>query len=459
MILLSIFFENTSLTNYDNYDVLTEAYYGKPKELEEVEKLLVPIIKAIHYEYGGRPELYKGGHLNGKDIYNSREYKEINKLFGKFLKTPNFELILYGARAKLNIIGRLLNTDDDEEELDPLDIAAHDIGYNEASAYASPSVTIKLKSKFKNKPIDPNDLDIKVFVDKNLIHSLELTPSEVIGSMLHEIGHQMNTSWFSIISVSVPPILSIILEDETTTNKIINTAMLGITMVLSKYTVKIRAEMDKIIDSYLYKTPAGKIATRYIQYIQEPLQSIYSLRQMYGLINGTKQFNFKKILAQSLNPSSIFGYSDEKFADSYATAYGYGPALSSTFRKFDMEHPNGFDFTKIPIVNVAYDFTRVTMGMVHMYTDEHPQHITRVYSQIKKLKRELKDPSLPKKYVKEIESQINELEDICEKMMSIRENKERGMVFSALANKIIVKIFKGSIDLRDIPELIWRHEV
>ena len=138
----------------------------------------------------------------------------------------------------------------------------------------------------------------------------------------------------------------------------------------------------------------------------------------------------------TINPKNIFGYGAEKFADSFATSYGYGPELSSVMVKLDKYKYNLVNAADIPVLNIGSDLIKTSTDIALFGTDPHPSNITRINNQLNKLKRDINDPTLTPKIKHELQEQIDRCEKIIEDMTSV-DSANDGRVFSFLYNYLI----------------------
>ena len=423
-------------------EIVTEAYYGKPKELVAVEKDLNKIIEWIKDEYS----VSRISKKTIVEINGTKECANLENAFKKAFNLGNIDITFYGGKIGL----RPAKTKYGKIILPTIELP---------NAYTLPQILIKLIKKTKNEKFTSKDIDAKIFVDKALIFYYKLTPGEIISVILHELGHCFDTSMFNMMTYTLPSITDLLNIDEFKTW----IASLPIAMILRSI---IRSGMGPILQE-LEKIKNNSVFNR----INMVLSSIMSIDRLYRDIRNVMtflslnkyrfnyEFMFMDGLKKALEPRTIFGYAGEKFADSFATAYGYGPEISSFLRKLDLGRGNeGLDIKNMHVVNVMYDFMKVAISIPYAFSDEHPDSAIRVYSQLKKLRRELNDPNLPKELKKELESQITELEKTCESMMSFRDNAKRGMFLSAVLTRLTMKVFKGYTDPREVLELIWRHE-
>ena len=180
-------------------------------------------------------------------------------------------------------------------------------------------------------------------------------------------------------------------------------------------------------------------------------------------------FNTRKILAlpymlmnASILPLSLKGYAAEKFADSFATSYGYGEPLSRALNKIENE-----EYSKIAksmqdskILNIGHDFNKTLVRIIFYGLDVHPDNAARAQHQLNKLRRDIKDPNLSPKIRKELEAQIKTMENFIDNVMTSNEYaKEKGLYFTVLFNKITMKTFNGKCDPRELIELMGSTEL
>lgn len=431
--------------------VVTEAYYGKTKELLEIEKLFVPIIDVISKEYSFGATSKDDLLIDGRLLQDSVQLKKIEMLFCKAIGLGDLSLTFYNAFSPMSSAYAM-------------------------NAYNIPSIFIDIKQKIMPKKVSRKDLTVKVFIDKGFVHTLQMTPGELIAVILHEIGHSLDQSMFKFMTFMLPDIRDLMHifdptvympvggtlsknPDEKLVSYIVNTYIMG----------PVVQEIQRYVYPYLHKIWSSIMAhIPVVSKLHTALHSAFmALSGICGTFSITKAIsegkggNVKNMLFSMISPMSLFGYGGEKYADSVATAYGYGVETATLHRKMQdaMSGDNAYmNASKVPLVKAMLDLASCTASIPFMLCDPHPTSSIRVYSQLKKLRRELKNPDIPKCVAKEIEAQIVELEKICTDMTDLRSNAERGTFFSAMWNNVMINVFDGMGDPREILELIWRHE-
>ena len=412
-------------------EIVTEAYYGKPKELVKAESYLTKIREYISEEYDESKITDISRSI--VDVNASQEHNMLEEAFKKAFNLGSVDITFYGVYVPI-------------------------AGPAPINAFTMPQMFLSVKDKL-GKKFKSTDLKVKIFIDKALIYYMDLTPTEIIAIILHELGHCFDMSTFHLLSNFLPPLF--VLKNPKDIGRYLSQTVIG--NVITSIARAFSAPLTKMIESIKTQSVLKPINT----VLSGAVMMLMNIRVVQSILNVLGRGRLRvptpeQIIMYSLDPRAFFGYAGEKYADSFATAYGYGVDIASSMAKMQYGAKNGFggnvNIRKIPVLNVAYDFTNVLLSIPFAFADEHPDSSIRVYSQLRKLRRELNDPNLPKEFKKEIEDQITELEAMCERMTSYKESKGTGMFFTTLMNNINMKLFKGYADPREVLELIWRHE-
>lgn len=156
----------------------------------------------------------------------------------------------------------------------------------------------------------------------------------------------------------------------------------------------------------------------------------------------------------------VGGAADEKFADNFATAYGYGPETTSAFTKFD--YIPSSDLDKIVVLRPIYDIIFAPSKIIAYMVDPHPNSYARIKDQISYAKQQLnsvKDPKLKKM----LSQQIKQMED-AEKTYSdmvAKANLKNGKPITALITSITIALGGKSVhdllDTKDSKTKDWKQ--
>ena len=132
-------------------------------------------------------------------------------------------------------------------------------------------------------------------------------------------------------------------------------------------------------------------------------------------------------------------YRNERFADNFATMYGYGPETVSLQTKLDgKEKESGLvmkNIDKIPLISTIIHTNELVPIMILTAFDEHPEGIDRCMDQLKLLKRELAKEDLDPKMKKVIAADIKVCEQQIDKFLDLKD----GIKDPYLAKKVYSK--------------------
>jgi len=229
------------------------------------------------------------------------------------------------------------------------------------------------KTGIKYKP----EVEAKTLIvtTKKLFFNKSLTNAQVLATILHEIGHNFTDAVVPImlpldtLKQSLKTVLLAFLSAAKRTVEDLVPSKLGIVSILSNM-----LSSDSGLSKYLSK--------------KDTLGREY----LIDLIGSTDKRR----------------YIDEKFADQFATMYGYGPELASVLVKIEYNQNNikNEDFTNL--MNTLYGIVDLSMDVMFQY--DYPMLAARLKSSVVILERELDtNDSLPPELKKELESQIKDI--------------------------------------------------
>ena len=261
-------------------DVLLEAYYGKPKEFIEIEKKLEKVIEMV--------KLTKEQPNKAVDINSMKEVHEIEMLFTKFFGNAETSITFY-TPVPIPLFG--------------------------SPAYNAFTIPSSL-SYFKKDPSNPriaraHDLFINVNVDIGLIYGLDMSPSELMSIILHEIGHCFDASFFMLLS-NISIAYSIWYKNGVYDRTEIDwSSSLTNTFMTFLSRSKPMAKLMQMVNRIMSTNPTlNDIISSLMTFITDIGVVIGTLSTLPRILNG----GTPPIMAM-LNPNSLFGYSAEKFAD------------------------------------------------------------------------------------------------------------------------------------------------
>lgn len=420
-------------------ELLSEAYFGKHPELVKCEKYLEKIrLEALAN--------FKGIHT-GVTSSMQKEMREVEKIFAKVF---GFQEVIIELRA---------------------------MGY--ANAYTiTPRFNlddiIKDAAK-KNKRIndgktirytEDSSKTLYCIAGLELFTLTKLTAAEYLSVLLHEIGHNF---YYDDRELSVAYRLTAgtfimrniffdIMDAETLNDKL--EAATYITGFIPGGD-KIRIAASKFIRKNKTLNEWNRVASN----IEGGLIAVSSLFSPFYYIYRNIRYFAKlmgKILAGAAKafislPTAVLElyingdhYKNEKFADNFTTAYGYGHETITVQKKLDFGSTSTADTIKYPnskstrIAQALYlptDILKVTSQMIGFLGHVHPNSITRCKDQLKYLKaheRTVKDPRMKKLIqndMKQCEKELKGLEE-----MYIKANKDQRMYASAMFYQVSAMI-------------------
>jgi len=380
--------------------LVNEVYFGKTKQILEIEKQL----GVIRQKYMNKDIL---------NVNSDREVLKFNRMVERYFGFGCFCLYILQSNmqnAYTLPVGSKIDT-----SKSPDAIISDGNGY-------------RFKEEYEYADI--------VFIFSGVIFSEDFTTEEVMGLIMHEIGHSF---WVNLRPQNAPfkyayfvlmacdYIVECMLSTKHLSKKIsggLGMLALSSNAILKKtvmFNRAIRETNDKwasyLVDISMFCITFSMAVSEFIEDITNRstlgllglMYSITGLIQQLG--NITSPFF---IMKQSL---VAVKYKEEQGADNFATMYGYGAALSSALAK--MESPNydsakyKKELNKIPLVSNIYNFNFFLTCTISSLFEEHPHTVDRARDQIKLLKAELNRTDLDPKMKKEIKNDI----DACEKAM------------------------------------------
>ena len=268
------------------------------------------------------------------------------------------------------------------------------------------------------------------------IINIGFTPSEFVAFILHEIGHNFQFTPLTIMS-KLLPIIELI-----TMTPIFGSFVAFIYLLRNEF---IQAATNPIVSGFfdtikktskdLFKPNTNTMnlilfIVKFRNLIKKTYNSFKILENFKWIFNN----GFNKII--NANPWEIArtttGYSGEVFADSFATAYGYGADLSSGLLKLGVagDQEDLYQNESNPLDIVAKN-TLFVCFFAYSFIDVHPDNITRLRNQIDKLEDELKNnKDLPKPLAAKVKEDLNKCKKIYKEYLDIDKNEDKQLLLS-----------------------------
>lgn len=380
----------------ENSMILLEAYRGKDSTLKKAEAILDEIceeIRALSLDsLGGKVVSYA----------NDRRIDEVEKLLKARFKASEFNLFIYDDFLTNSIYGTN--------------------GFTIPQTFASFMIDEDGMS---------TGLNINVNVGQALIHRCDLTGGELLGIIIHEVGHNVRRDWLrktvNVLQGILDPLGSILLQ-------------YGFQQYVN---MKLPRNLDKSSPEFM----------RYVGRGVRIIKNLFNGISKYGdmLRSITFLLAHPTALLSFLNPITyVNGYVEEKYADSLATSLGYGPDLARALHKFEnLSHVFKIKDTPTP-VSIVEDFILRSMSILVAPVDVHPDVAIRITSQIKYMKRELNNPDIPAFKKKELAKELADLERYMEEVyLNSKAEQNKKAPFTYIWNVLVYKM-NGIADLREI---------
>lgn len=391
-------YEDMSYTSnqYNNSSdgLVEESYYGKLPEFVEMEKLFDTIIAKSKKE--------------GLTKCNPNNYKEHKRICSLFCKLFGFKkaLIYWEPYSEGNAFTYSLN------------------------AFIVFSDKSKMIKKTEKGFYDSShSIILTVYITTGLIE-LGLSSRELIAVILHEIGHNFDYSTYHKFDAFISSILT-----------------LGSTAVtINKYKDNlndIKLEIDKKIkkqdnDIYNKQKTRDKLSKNWYKNITSRIKynAVYNAIMMP--IN-----TIVDVIYVGLCPlytiNNLAGKKGELFADSFATAYGYGSELITSLKT--LGDLNKFYDPKSHVMKFFMDLSKLQSEIVISLIDVHGTDMERCQECIEKLKYDLKHNEFQPELKKELAEEINKM-TMAYKAFSKFDKNEKYKI-TKLARKICAVLFRG----------------
>jgi hypothetical protein len=411
-----------------------ETYLGKSKELIFIEKELDKVVAEIKKHH--KPladDLSKGFTVDGKftpaSIYSMQAFINAEKGLEKFFRLRNLSLTFYHA-------------------------IPHLLPY--MNAFTHPR-TLKFLAYDGTGKLDTTKLSIGVNVDFLYVAYGDLTGGELLSVILHEIGHNMDTTIFSYLShlpgidVLVSPTAAIDVVKHIFAKSIFD--VLGGGWIFSKGLQYLTKFVDETFPAISRLMELGYKA------YNEFMSLLGPFNVMSRGIDWTKVFSENYFLS-FITPRKLFGYAGEKYADSFVTKYGYGPENQTCHVKLDRQSRSLVNLTlaEIPGVNWCYDLLTLFIRVIVAASDEHPTDIIRINAHVTKLKKDLNDPHMNPRLKKELQNQIVITQKFVDDYIDIDQHGNKKRIFTWMYNYMVIKLFDGRLDYRELFEVISAHD-
>ena len=381
-------------------NIILEGYHGQTANIKKAQLAMDRICETINSGW-------KTGELNFEKDNAELEkwlWKEFNTRKIHITWITDGELNAFTMKTRNYTVERLKNK------------------YKDKNIPFITSISKAPDSKNKVTPIG----DIFIFINTGLVSVLEFTSREMMGVLLHEMGHQINMTPYKA-------------AEET--YFIIST--LGASLVITPLMGNAYGTMMTVMHRTMQK---------YFPHLANLYHQIGTFANNYTPTK-INAFHLAKFIPQMFrhSPMAFLNYGEERMADAIVADYGYAPELISSQQKFETMYGKDLNkfINKIPVVNAVYSANRLLLNSLMSIVDEHPNSQTRLTQSIKRLERDLQDPNLPPQLKKELMKDLEKAKKVYENDYLSKNAKDYNHAVY-LKRQFCDKVFDGNDDWREI---------
>lgn len=405
-----------------NTNILNEVYFGKTPEILAIEKQLDKFRNK-----------YMGSYYFNLNVNSDPDLLKLNRMFEDYFGFGCFSITIHN-QSTVNAFTI------------PISMSYDQIINNK-------NLIATTKGFKYNKDAD---YSLMMFIYSSLIFNKNYTTPEILAIMLHEIGHNFYSAttdtgvlaWIYVIcnmlkllinNMNAITLISVGIIHNNDLKKLYNKSV--------QYLYKHSKLCSIILNTIHFYFDAKENVLTFIDRIKNFPKLGF---QLYGKLPGV-------FLKKILNPMNIFmplKYNDERFADNFATMYGYGAELSSGLEKLSSFKYNPSIFENIPLASNIYALNINVRRIILSIFDEHPIELVRAQDQIKMLERELQKEDLDPKIRKTIQADIKTIKRVLNDLTDTTINLKNKAIIRNAYYKILYK-FASS---KDIKELILRDD-
>ena len=280
------------------------------------------------------------------------------------------------------------------------------------------------------------------------------TGGEILGVILHEIGHMFDISFTTYIDdIFMMPYRiyqDLKLEGQGRLSDILE--HIGMMHIGAEVLTRLGKPFQWICDNFpaivqisymvygvydFYNNWKSTIQTYVLEFMTHA-------RNLLFLIQNTGKALKKIFKFDMATVDSALNFNRERFSDSFATVYGYGPDLMNALNKMDTSMAIIFDN---PLLNQLTFIPYMSSTIVNMFTDPHPESQTRLVIILEDLKKLSENQTLPPGMRKAIKKQYDEGKSIYKNYIDC-DGDTKSKLALHYSRWLKDKIFRGKIDVR-----------
>ena len=390
--------------------VINEVYFGKNKYLIENEQ----IIGEIRTRY--KKKQY--------DVNRAPEWLKFSENMEKAFKLECFSIdVLYTPAINASTTPLSFVIDAPNKNI----IRANEIGFNFESIKGASIIS---------------------YITQGLLFSDKFTNEEIMGIMIHEIGHNFQQSINPLCDISgyikrSMILLSLPLEalfmwsnDPNSFKKLTKSGRRWYSDILKEY--RKTGEDKRGYNDFIMLRSALNI-------IYQACGPFITFAELYLIMKALGPMWFTIIFGMVCSVGNAGEFKSETIADNFATAYGYGPALTSGLAKITDESNKWAEDEEL-IKNHPFYLALLNMIMIPTLLlvsilDCHPDMAYRCNDQIEMLERELDKSNHSPKMKRKIKAEIKEIRKSLNHITDT--SKDKTFIFSKHYSAFMLAVFGG----------------
>lgn len=276
-----------------------------------------------------------------------------------------------------------------------------------------------------------HELHCVIHINRDVVVNAHLTSAELTAVLLHEIGHNFDYSPYKMLLAMIG-VLQLLYGNIAVLS---NWAVSELAPLSSLYP-RLR-NLDAMIADIL---PPFRYITRFLYAIGSGLTK-FTLAAL-SPINFVTSIPIALINSPFTYISNIFTRKGERFADSFATMYGYGPEIASGLDKIIGESMGMNDVTyNVPVLKTLYDLSMLNQEIVTLALGGHESNQRRMINMMNMLKKDLEDPNISPSMKKEIRREIDRSQKTYEQMLNL--NGEQRDTLTHAFRRVVDGWFSG----------------
>ena len=241
-----------------------------------------------------------------------------------------------------------------------------------------------------------------------LLQDEDFTNREIMAILLHEIGHTFTDAVLNVSGVM--------------------TSSSYLTKIFSKINGLVQKQLesgDKVSDDKVDKDMSTLNITKAFSSLKQGIKNLTKF-SVNKITDGIK----RKIRRDNAGNMQYYDYTNEKFADTFASMYGYSVDLNEALGKLDSKVYSALTKDTVKPKSLKF-YSELSYYMVDGYLgfllgalDPHPMGATRIKTQIDYLNRTLKDTTIDPKMKVALQKQLDQYQEILKQSLDYESNPD-----------------------------------